>query len=180
MAYRISSLTLLAIAALAAGPALAAESGFYIGGGVGQSTFKEDLPSGDDFDESDTAWKAFAGYRIGGFIPLIDFAGELTYRDFGNPDGGGAEFEASGYDASALGIVTLGPIDLFLRLGIGNYSVEGRAAGLDDDDDSTSELYGLGAGFRIGPVNVRVEWERVEPDGVDNIDMYTLNAYWRF
>jgi outer membrane immunogenic protein len=175
-----STLTLLAVAALASTPALAADSGFYVGGGLGQSTFQEDLPSGDDFDESDTGWKAFVGYRLGGYIPIIDFAGELTYRDFGNPDGRGAEFEATGYDASALGIVTLGPIDLFARLGLGRYSVESDGAGLNDDDDSTSEIYGLGAGFRIGKINVRVEWERVEPDGVDNIDMYSINAYWRF
>jgi hypothetical protein len=159
---------------------LAAESGFYVGGGIGSSTFQDDLPSGEDFDESDTGWKAFAGYRFGGLLPIIDFAGELTYRDFGNPDGRGAEFDATGYDASALGIVTLGPIDLFARLGLGRYSVEGDFGATSDDDDSTSEIYGLGAGFRIGKINIRVEWERVEPDGVDNIDMYSINAYWRF
>jgi outer membrane immunogenic protein len=180
MSSTISALTLFAIAALATTPGLAAESGFYVGGGIGQSTFQEDLPSGDDFDESDTGWKAFAGYRLGGYIPIIDFAGELTYRDFGNPDGRGAEFEATGYDASALGIVTLGPIDLFARLGIGNYSVEGSGGGLDTDDDSTSEIYGVGAGFSLGKLAIRVEWERVEPDGVENIDMYSINAYWRF
>ena len=115
----LAASSLLTIAALASAPALAAESGFYVGGGIGSSTFQEDLPSGDDFDESDTGWKAFAGYRFGGLLPIIDFAGELTYRDFGNPDGRGAEFDATGYDASALGIVTLGPIDLFARLGLG-------------------------------------------------------------
>jgi hypothetical protein len=175
------SLPLLPLFALlsASIPAGAADSGFYIGGGVGLATFQEDLPA-DDFDEGDTAWKAFVGYRLGGYIPIIDFAGELTYRDFGNPDGGGFDFEASGYDASALGILTLGPFDLFARLGIGQYSVEANGSNLDRDDDSTSEIYGLGAGFRIGKINIRAEWERVEPDGVDNIDMYTINAYWRF
>lgn len=171
---------LFAAAAFVSTPALAAESGFYIGGGIGQATFQEDLPSGGDFDEDGNAWKAYAGFRLGGYIPLLDFAGELTWRDFGSPDGSGAQFEASGYDASALGIVTLGPIDLFARLGIGNYNVEGSGAGLNTDEDSTSELYGVGAGLRIGHVNIRVEWERVEPDGVEHIDMYSINAYWRF
>jgi hypothetical protein len=176
MSSNINALTLFAIAALATAPALAADSGFYVGGGVGQSTLQEDLPDGDDFDENDTAWKGFAGYRFGGVIEIIDFAGELTYRDFGNPDGKGFEFEASGYDLSGLGIVTLGPFDLFARLGIGRYSVDSDL----DDDDSTSEIYGVGAGFRLGKLNIRVEWERVEPDGVDNIDMYSINAYWQF
>jgi hypothetical protein len=181
MLKRLSTLAIFAAATLLSSPVLAAESGFYIGGGAGASTFKDDdLPDGDDFDENDTAWKGFVGYRFGGLIPLFDFAGELTYRDFGNPDGGGFDFEASGYDASALGILTLGPFDLFARLGIGQYSVEANGSNLDRDDDSTSEIYGLGAGFRIGKINIRAEWERVEPDGVDNIDMYTINAYWRF
>lgn len=171
-------LALLALLAFSV-PAGAAESGFYIGAGIGQATFQEDLPSGE-FDEEDMAWKAYAGYRFGGLIPIIDFAGELTYRDFGNPDAAGAEFEASGYDASLLGIVTLGPIDLFARIGLGNYEVKSSFGGVSNDDDETSELYGVGAGFRIGKLNIRAEWERVEPDGVDHIDMYSLNAYWRF
>ena len=180
MSTRLTTLACLAAAGLISTPALAAESGFYVGGGIGQSTFKDDLPSGENFDEDTTGWKAFAGYRFGGLIPLIDFAGELTYRDFGSPDGKGAEFDASGYDASALGIVTLGPFDLFARLGLGQYSVEGKGAGLNTDDDSSSEIYGVGAGFRLGKFNIRIEWERVEPDGVDNIDMYSINAYYRF
>jgi hypothetical protein len=160
-------------------PALAAESGFYVGGGIGQSTFKDDS-SNIDFDENTTAWKAFAGYRFGGLIPLLDFAGELTYRDFGSPDNANTEFEASGYDATGLVILTLGPIDLFGRLGLGRYSVEGNGINFNTDEDSSSEIYGIGAGFRIGKINIRAEWERVEPDGVESIDMYTINAYWRF
>ena len=178
MSTKLSAFALLAIATCAPACVLAAESGFYLGGGVGQSTFKDDT-SNIDFDENATAWKAFAGYRIGA-LPILDFAGELTYRDFGSPDKSGAEFEAKGYDASGLAIVTLGPIDLFGRLGIGRYSVDTTIFGVSHDKDSTSEIYGVGAGFRIGPVNIRAEWERVEPDLVDHIDMYTINAYWRF
>jgi hypothetical protein len=179
MSIRASILGLLAAAALVSTPALGAESGFYAGGGIGQSTFKDDS-SNIDFDEDSTGWKAFAGYRFGGLIPLLDFAGELTYRDFGSPDNSSAEFEASGYDASGLAILTLGPVDLFARLGLGHYSVEANGNNLNTDDDSTSEIYGVGAGFRIGKINIRAEWERVEPDGVDHIDMYSINAYWRF
>jgi len=161
-------------------PAMAADSGFYVGGGIGAATLQDDPPNFDDIDESDAAWKVFAGYRLGGYIPLIDLAGEITYRDMGNPDGSNFEYDATGYDASALGIVTLGPIDLFARLGIGNYSVESRVNGVRSDDDGTAAIYGLGAGFRIFKVNVRAEWERIEAEGIDHIDMFTINAYWRF
>jgi hypothetical protein len=175
----LASFALLA-AVSAAAPAIAADSDFYVGGGIGQATLKDDAPSLGDIDENDTAWKAYAGYRFGGFIPLLDFAGELTYRDFGKPEGTNFEYEASGYDASALGILTLGPIDLFLRAGVGQYDIESVVNGQSSDDDGTAGMYGIGAGLRIWRVNIRAEWERIEPDGVDNIDMYTINAYFRF
>ena len=53
-------------------------------------------------------------------------------------------------------------------------------SGVTRNEDSTSEIFGVGAGFRLGRVNIRIEWERVEPDLVQHIDMYTINAYWRF
>jgi hypothetical protein len=162
-----------------AGPTFAADGGFYLGGGVGASTVTDELPTGD-VEEEDTAWKAFAGYRIGGFIPLLDFAGEVTYRDFGKPEGSNLQYEASGYDASALLIVTLGPIDLIGRYGLGSYEVDKTIAGVPSGDDGSGAIYGLGAGFRIWRVNLRAEWERIDADGVDNLDMYTLNAYFRF
>lgn len=174
----IISSTLLAVG-FAAPSALAAESGFYVGAGAGQATLRDDASGIGDVDESDTAWKAFVGYRLGA-LPILDFAGELTYRDFGKPGGSNFEYEASGYDASALGILTLGPIDLFARVGVGQYDVESKINGISDDNDGTAGMFGIGAGFRIGRVNIRAEWERVEPDGIDNIDMYTINAYWRF
>jgi len=178
---KVSTAALLGLfVAMPIDSALAAESGFYIGGGVGAATLQDDPPAFDDIDESDAAWKVFAGYRFGGYIPLIDLAGEVTYRDMGNPDGRDFEYDASGFDASVLGIVTLGPIDLFGRLGIGNYSVESRVNGARSDDDGSAAIYGLGAGFRIFMINVRAEWERIEAKGTDNIDMFTINAYWRF
>ncbi len=170
----------LLIAAFTASSALAADSGFYVGGGAGQATFRDEAPAIGDIDESDMAWKGFVGYRFGGLIPLLDLAGELTYRDFGKPDGITFKYEATGYDASALGILTLGPIDLFARFGVGQYDVEETINATTTDHDGSGTLYGVGAGLRIWKVNVRAEWERVEADGVDNIDMYTLNAYFQF
>jgi len=178
MTFRIAAV--LPLLAFLHVPAYAADSGFYIGGGIGSATIEDDPPSFEDIDESDTAWKAYVGYRFGGFIPLLDVAGEITYRDMGSPDGSGFEYDASGYDASALGIVTLGPIDLFARLGVGNYSIDRRINGTRRDEDGTGTLVGLGAGFRLFKINVRAEWERIDADGADNIDMFTVNAYWRF
>ncbi|MFV9615085.1 MAG: outer membrane beta-barrel protein, partial [Gammaproteobacteria bacterium] len=62
-----------------------AESGFYIGAGVGDAGVDVNE---NDFDESDSAYKIFGGYNIG-FIPLVDFAVEASYVDFGSPSADG-------------------------------------------------------------------------------------------
>jgi len=72
----------LATAALAIVPAVSsAQSGPYVGGGVGY--FSVDTGG---FDGSDTAFKLFGGYRMNQY-----FATELEYIDGGNPDDSGFE-----------------------------------------------------------------------------------------
>ena len=79
----------LAVAALAAASAAQAqdnESGFYAGGGVGKFDVKiDDFDDVDDtidaYDSDDTAWKAFAGWRMN---PYLAF--ELAYVNLGSPD----------------------------------------------------------------------------------------------
>jgi hypothetical protein len=179
MRHKLIALALASAAVCAAAPGYAADSGFYIGGGLGSATTKGDVPNGS-FDESDTAWKVYGGYRLGGYIPLLDFAGEITYRDFGKPQRNAVEFKGTGFDASLLGIVTLGPVDLFARVGGGSYDIKRTINGNENSNTSSSVLYGVGAGFRLFNFNIRAEWERVEPDNVNHIDMYTINAYYRF
>jgi hypothetical protein len=180
MRSNVIVLALAAAAACASTPALAAESGFYLGGGVGSATTDGDKPSGGSISESDTAWKVYGGYRMT-IIPLLDFAAELTWRDFGSPEKHGVKFEGDGFDGSVLGILPLGPIDLFARLGLGSYDVKRSGGGAPSHSETSSTaLYGVGAGFRISKFNIRAEWERVEPDNVNSIDMYTINVYWQF
>jgi hypothetical protein len=88
----------LAAGACAASAPACAENilGFYVGGGVGESTVRSDntyLPGGfgygfDGFSHDSThhfAWKAIAGIR-----PISIVGAELEYIDFGHPgsDGG--------------------------------------------------------------------------------------------
>jgi len=51
----IALLGLLAVTSTA--PAFAADSGFYLGGGIGAATLQDDPPNFDDIDESDAAGK---------------------------------------------------------------------------------------------------------------------------
>jgi len=73
-----------------------ADSGFYIGAGAGSATVKD-----TDFDASDSAYKIFDGYNIG-FIPLVDFAVEASYVDFGNPSTSLGNVEVTGFNAFGL------------------------------------------------------------------------------
>ncbi|HEX5787466.1 MAG TPA: hypothetical protein VFY03_04765, partial [Woeseiaceae bacterium] len=41
-----------------------ADSGFYIGGSVGNAGTDLEFEDGTDFDEDDFAWKAFGGYNF--------------------------------------------------------------------------------------------------------------------
>ncbi len=68
---------------------MAGESGFYLGGSVGDATIQADVPDPKGgafgFDESDFAWKAFGGYNFD--IAFMDFAIEGGYVDLGAPSG---------------------------------------------------------------------------------------------
>jgi hypothetical protein len=63
-------------------PAQAADSGFYLGAGAGQAQVKD-----QNFSESSTPYRGFAGYRFG-IIPLIDLAAEVGYMDLGKAGSG--------------------------------------------------------------------------------------------
>ncbi|MBE9561090.1 MAG: outer membrane beta-barrel protein, partial [Proteobacteria bacterium] len=88
-----------------------ADSGFYIGAGVGDASVKD-----GDFDASDSAYKIFGGYNIG-FIPLVDFAVEASYVDFGNPSTSAGNVEVTGLNAFGLAGLSFGPFGIFAKAG---------------------------------------------------------------
>ena len=79
-----------------------ADSGFYVGAGVGDASVKE-----GDFDASDSAYKIFGGYNIG-FIPLVDF---------GNPSTSAGNVEVTGINAFGLAGLSFGPFGVFAKAG---------------------------------------------------------------
>src|SRR5262245_13152801 len=82
----------LAILSVALAPAAFTQeqtegSGFYVGGGVGQfNAGIDDVDELDDavdsWDEDDTAYKFFAGYRLNRFLGF-----EVDYINLGDPSG---------------------------------------------------------------------------------------------
>jgi len=162
-----------------------ADSGLYIGGGIGQSNIEDNTgtPGGVPFDETDTAWRAFAGYNID-LIPLVKFAAELGWRDLGNPSGSAAgipaEYKVDGFDYSVLAGVGLGPVDLFGRVGGYQYDLTKTVGGVSRDFDGTAPLYGVGVWFTVAGIGLRAEYDLIDIDELDNAEMLSISAFYKF
>jgi len=162
-----------------------ADSGVYIGGGLGMAELKDSTgnPGGVDFKEQDTAWKGFVGYNFD-FIPLVKFAAEVGYRDLGNPDAsvGGVpvSYKMHGVDAAVLAGVGLGPVDLMARLGAMNYKLEKNVGAVHNDYDGTAPVYGVGLWFTVAGVGVRAEYEMIDVDELDDAQMVSVSLFYKF
>lgn len=182
---------LAASAVLAAGlfsasaPALA-DSGFYLGGSVGRSLVDADIagPGGGPmgFDDGDAAWKAFAGLNIDAFV--IDFAVEGGYVDFGRPAeriaGNEVEVGLTGWDFFGLAGLELGPVGVFAKAGLIDWSADAAVNGTRVYDDSgTDPAYGFGVRFSLFSAELRGEYEYFDLDGVD-VSLLSLGAVWTF
>lgn len=142
-----------------------ADSGFYIGAGVGDASIEEGT-----FDESDSAYKIIAGYNIG-FIPFVDFAVEGSYVDFGSP----GDIDATGIDGFGLVGLNFGPVGIFAKAGAIAWDVESNTG----SDSGTDPAYGIGARFQLFSFSVRAEYEVFEFDTAD-VDMLSVSAIFTF
>ncbi|RKZ66259.1 MAG: porin family protein [Gammaproteobacteria bacterium] len=147
-----------------------ADSGFYIGAGAGDASVKE-----GSFDESDSAYKLIAGYNIG-FIPLIDFAVEGSYVDFGNPGTTTNNVEVTGLDAFGLVGVNFGPVGIFAKAGAIKWDLKTNSG---FSDSGTDPAYGIGAKFSFLSFAVRAEYEVFEFDQADG-EMMSVSATFTF
>ena len=177
-----NSLTVLATALLlAAAPAHAADSGFYLGAGVGQMSTEVDdvFGSGFDFDEDDVGFKLFGGYR---FLPWLSVEGMFV-------DGGNPEFRAAAGDetvklgievrslvAAAVFALPIGErAELFVKPGVAywesttvlGFSSPAFSDRFDDDDSGSAFFLGAGGGLEITEnlgVRLEYEWFEVAPE----------------
>jgi OOP family OmpA-OmpF porin len=188
-----AALSALAVAAAApAAFAQDAEPGFYLGGGVGQFNAQiddvDDVDSTvDEWDEDDTAYKLFGGYRLNNFLAF-----ELAYINLGEPSGAvlpGRNVDASvdGFAPYVVGTIPLGNwFEVYGRLGYYFYDatlgVEDGAGGrLEFDEESEDLVWGAGIGANIGErLNLRFEYERMDLQGVDDADALWLTAAVKF
>ncbi len=190
-------------------PALAVNSGLYIGGAAGQSKFNDigELERACSIaglrcpaDDTDAGFKLFLGYQFGDY-----FAVEAGYFDLGTLNAGvndpilaEASFEITGGFLSLLPQVPIGDVlTLFGRVGLsaGDAELTARVplAGFDERESDTAAGFTFGAGgaLNITPhLTLRLEWERhsfdeafdIAGEEIDapDIDLFSGSLLFRF
>lgn len=176
------------LALLSANAVYAADNGFYVGGGVTRTS----MDTGSDFvqaapdfsiDDDDNGYKIIAGMR-----PLDWFAVEANYVDFGSVTAGdtalNGEFELTGIDVFAVGFLAAPFIDLYGKVGAIRWDADSRIAGsgldFSDSDSGTDFAYGAGVQASLGSLAGRLEYERFEVDGTEEVAMITLGVTFTF
>ena len=188
-----------ALLALMAVPALAQEdddragdnrSGFYLGGGVGDfSAAVDEIDAiddvddvGIDFSDGDNAMKIFGGWNFSRF-----FAVQVDYVDFGESSGAvspsaRATSDIQGIAPSIVGTLPIGPVELFARVGMMFYEVDlNLSGGRVVDDSGEDALWSAGIGIDVlDRLNLRLEYEEIDIERLDESDAVWLNVAWKF
>jgi OOP family OmpA-OmpF porin len=158
--------------------------GFYAGGGLGDTRYED---SESDFDISGkSAFKIFGGYQLN-----RNFALEGSFTDFGETDkfrgGSIASRELEGMGLSAVGILPFSrKFEVFGKAGVLAWdsttrarTESGTSSGVADDDTDLS--YGIGASYDLNEdFSLRGEWEVYQTDQIDDVDLFSLGAQYRF
>ena len=168
------------------------DEGLYLGLGYGNFNVKvDDIDDADEaissIDDDDNVWKVFAGWRINPY-----FAFELNYVDFGDTTGRGSSgdysIELAGFQPAIYGTIPLGPVELFGKVGYYFLDTDLRVD-LDDlgDDVFQSDTgeeawsYGFGIGGTVfDRLNLKLEYEKIDIDLIDDFDAIWATAAWRF
>ena len=174
------------LAFASAGQALAQDSdeqqGAYIGLGIGDfSTNLDELNGASiDFDESESAYKLFGGWRWNQFL-----AAQFDYLDLGRSDSSfgtqNLEIETSGFVARIEGTLPLSFFELFATAGIMFSSVEANFGGTEVFDESDEDpVYSVGAGVEIAERFVlRLEYEIIDLEVFDDAEAVWFTVAWR-
>ena len=177
----IKKMLLLTLIAAFLAP-MTASAGMYVGASIGNSWASYDQPEVEDIkdiSENSTGYKFFGGFKSESF-----FGVEGGYRDLGKIEysetGYALDSSTTGWDIAAMGRLKLSIVDVFAKAGAfwwktgANGDIAGEA--MTDNQDGTAFIWGLGAGVRLGPIGVRLEWESMEVKTPDSLTMLSLGA----
>jgi outer membrane protein OmpA-like peptidoglycan-associated protein len=190
--------TAVAAPLLAASVAYGAEPGFYIGASAGQTTAKADatLPlvgGGTNtfhFDKQETGYKGYVGYN---FLPWLGVEG--GYVDLGSPEdhvtltsGAGINGKAdiTGWEGFLVGILPIGPVDLFGKAGAINADADLKISGsalptnFNAHDSNSKFAWGAGLAWNLGHWALRAEYEEYDTNALDDLYFISGGVTYRF
>ncbi|GAB5556768.1 MAG: hypothetical protein SchgKO_09810 [Schleiferiaceae bacterium] len=157
-------------------------SQLYIGAGFGNSFYNQDIGelTGDDFklNENALGWKVYGGYRMG-FIGI-----EGGYRDLGSvsDENGGNLWETklTSWDFAATGKLDIGPLYAQAKAGAAFYKSTVTVANLSDSENTTSFLWGVGAGVTLGKLGLGLSYESIDMSSSSSFSQLMLEATFSF
>lgn len=168
-------------------PATAADTGLYLGAGYVRAEVNNVFGnSGYDFKIDDNAYKAILGFR-----PIPAFAVEANYVNLGHQSHGllggspNSHATARAFDVFGVGLLPLGPVDLYGKAGGARWKLSGNLLGRDAtlfalDRDGTSFVWGAGIQAHWGPLGARLEYEHFQMPDTGGARLYTAAVTFTF
>jgi OOP family OmpA-OmpF porin len=188
----------LASAMAFVGPAFAQDTGFYLGGALGQTSVDLDCTGTTSCDDEDSSWRIFGGYQFNKHLAL-----EFGYADLGEstasvsvpPFIATGTLEATVWDLVAVGSLPIADrFSIFGKIGLyradTDFSVTVPGLGSASESDSNTDLtYGVGARYDFTRnLGVRLEWQRYQDVGGEffgetaesDVDVISVAVIWKF
>ena len=164
----------LGLALLAGPPAQAADHGFYVGAGLGQS--ESGVRAGNfNFKDRGTGFKVIVGFR-----PLDLFAAEVNYLDLGTPSNGAQQTKSRAVDAFALVFLPLPLIDVYGKAGLVSWKTDASAPALTLSRSGSDVAWGAGVQVHLGSLAARLEYEAFNSSALAKPTIVTLGATFTF
>jgi OOP family OmpA-OmpF porin len=161
------------------------DSGWFVGGSVGQSKLNFSCPTGNSCDDTDTAFRVFGGYNFNKY-----FGAELGYADFGKATfstaGLSGEAKAAAWDVMAVGTLPIG--DKFGVYGkLGWYRADTKSTGIVGASSDTNSDFTMAVGGQFNfnkNLGMRAEWQQYNKVGNENrhgdVDVISVGVVWAF
>lgn len=157
------------------------ESGLYIGASVGQTSAETDFGGDTSFklDDDDNGYKILFGYNFG-VVPFLDLAIEADYREYGKF--GNKALNTEIVSSELFGIVgfNFGPVGVFGKMGYSDTDLDAVVDDINLDDSESATAYGAGAKLNFGSFGIRAEYEVLDLDAVDDLNMISVGATYTF
>lgn len=157
------------------------DSGGYVGISANRLSVDNVETSDTDFEDSDTAFGAKAGYMFtdmfgieGGYLDLGD------YQTRGQEEGRNLSLDAEGfYVAGVLNLAVSESVDLYGKLGV--FTVDSNSDFTDFEESSTEAFGGVGVEYDMGAINIFGELNVIDTDIADiNWDVISLGVKYEF